>query len=512
MSKKLNLSSDTAILFYLAGVKLLVHLVVNFTGGYGIFRDEFYYLACADHPAWGYVDQPPLSIIVLSVWKFLFGDSLFSIRLLPAILGAAIVFLSGKMVQQMGGRRFAQILAALAVIVAPGYLSLHGIYSMNVIDHLAWTGLIFILIRIIKTNHSKLWLLFGVIAGLGLQNKISVFFLAFGLAIAILLTQYRRWLLDKFLWFGVGFAVLIFLPHVIWQIQHDWPTFEFMAYASKYKNVHLPPLQFFMEQMLGMNPATALLWIGGLFYLLFGKALKPYRLFAIAYLAIFVLFIFQNAKAYYLFPVYPILFAAGAMLFETIFSRKYLGRLKPVTIVLLVASGIFVAPLTLPILPIEKYIAFADKIGFTPSAGENHEMGVLPQFFADMHGWEDMVAEIAKVYHALPETEQAVASIYVQNYGEAGAIDYYREKYKLPPAICGHNNYFLWGTRGQTGAVLIIFGGKSKDHNEVFESVTEKAQFEHPYVMPYENHRPIYLCRNPKLPLNQVWARVKHFG
>jgi hypothetical protein len=512
MSKKVNFIGDTALLLYLAGLKLLIHLAVNFTGGYGIFRDEFYYLACAAHPAWGYVDQPPFSIIVLAAWKFIFGDSLFAIRLLPALLGAAVVFLTGKMVQQMGGKRFAQVLAALAVIVAPQYLALHGFYSMNVFDHLAWTGLIYILIRIIKTNHSKLWLLFGVIAGLGLQNKISVLFLAFGLGIALLLTQHRRRLLDKYLWYGVGLAVLIFLPHIIWQIQNGWPTLEFMAYASKYKNVHLPPLQFFIEQVLGMNPATVLLWLGGLFYLLFGKALKSYRLFAIAYIAIFLLFIFQSAKPYYLSPIYPILFAAGAMLFETVFSKRFLGWLRPATMGLFVAGGIFSAPLALPILPVEKYIAFAQRTGFAQKAEEHQEMGLLPQHFADMQGWEEMAADIAQVYHALPDSEQAEAAIYTQNYGEAGAVDYYREKYNLPPAICGHNNYYLWGTRGRSCRVLIIFGGKREDHLHVFESVTEEARFENPYVMPYENHRPIYLCRYPKLPFSQVWVHVKHFG
>ena len=512
MKRFKKLSTDTTILLSLAFCKLLLHIFVNLTGRYGIFRDEFYYLACADHLAWGYVDQPPLSIAILSVWTFFFGDSLFSIRLLPAIFGAITVFLTGKIVWEFGGRRFAQILAAIAVIVAPGYLAVHGFYSMNVFDHFFWTGLIYILIKIIKTEKSWLWLLFGFVAGLGLLNKISVLFLAFGLGLGILLTKHRRWLLDKKLWLGIAVALLLFLPHILWQIQHDWPTLEFMSFASQYKNVHLSLAQFFLEQIFNMNPATALMWIAGMFYLLLSKRLSSFRLFAIAYVAIFILFVAQGAKAYYLFPIYPVVFAAGALFLDMLFSKKYARRLKPVTVILFVGTGLFAAPLAVPILPVEKYIAFAQKIGFAPSAAENNELGVLPQHFADMFGWEEMVAEIAKVYHSLPDSEKTDAAIYVQNYGEAGAIDYYRNKYDLPPAICGHNNYYLWGRRGMSGKILIIFGGRKADHEQVYESVIEAARFTHPYVMPYENNQPIYICRGLKMPLEQVWPRTKHFG
>lgn len=503
---------DNLLLLSLAGVKLLVHVLVNAFGGYGIFRDEFYYWACADHLAWGYVDQPPFSIAVLAGWTAMFGDSMFSIRVLPVLCGAVVVFLTGKMVQELGGNRFAQVLAATAVIVAPGFLALHGFYSMNAFDHLFWAVLLFIVIKIIQTQNSKLWLLFGLVAGLGLQNKISVLFLIFGLGVGILLTFHRRWLLDKFLWMGAAIAGLLFLPHIVWQIQHNWPTLEFMSFAATYKNVSLSPVQFFVEQIVNMNPVTVWIWLGGLVALLVSKPLRPFRLFAVAYFAIFLLFVLQNGKPYYLFPIYPVLFASGAAVFGALFSRRYIRWLKPATLILLVTFGLLIVPLALPILPVERFIQVSKVIGLTPSAGENHEMGVLPQHFADMHGWEEMVAEIAQVYHALPDSDKAAASIYVQNYGEAGAIDYYRDKYNLPPALCGHNNYYLWGLRGQTGEVMIIFGGRQQDHEQVYESVEMVTRFTHPYVMPYENNQPIYICRGLKMPLNEVYPRTKHFG
>ncbi len=512
MLKKSTFVSDSAVLIYLATIKLFLHLYVNFTGGYGIFRDEFYYLACADHLAFGNVDQPPLSIAILAVWRFFFGDSLFSIRFLPALLGAVMVYLTGIIVKELGGKRFAQILAALCVIVAPGYLALHGFYSMNVFDHVFWTVLILILIKIIKGHNSALWLLFGALAGLGLQNKFSVLFLLFGLAIGILFTKNRRWLADKYLWIGAGIALLLFAPHIIWQIQNGWPTLEFMANAAHFKNVRLAPQEFFKEQILNMNPGTALIWLAGVFALFSSPALKKYRLFAIAYAAIFTVFIVQAGKAYYLYPIYPVFFAAGALIFERLFAFRYTTWLKPVFIVLLIVSGLFSAPFALPILPVERYIDYAEKTGISPSVGEHHEMGVLPQHFADMHGWEDMVAEIAHVYHNLPDSVQVSTAIYVQNYGEAGAIDYYRDKYNLPPALCGHNNYFLWGTRGLSPKVLIIFGGKIQDHQKVFESVVKAGEFNHPYVMPYENNQPVFICRGLKITIERVWPTTRHFG
>jgi len=507
-----HIKQDNVFLLSLAGVKLLMHVLVNAFGGYGMFRDEFYYLACADHLAWGYVDQPPLSIAVLAGWTSMFGDSLFSIRILPALCGATVVFLTGKMVQELGGNRFAQGLAAVAIIVAPGFLGLHGFYSMNAFDFLFWALLIYLVIKIIKTENSKLWLLFGLVAGLGLQNKISVLFLLFGLGVGILLTPHRRWLREKFLWLGAALAVLLFLPHIVWQMHHDWPTVEFMSFAATYKNVSLSPVQFFMEQIFNMNPVTVWIWFGGLVALLFHKNLQRYRLFAIAYIAIFIVFVIQNGKPYYLFPSYPVLFAGGAVVFGALFSRPYVRWLKPVTLFLLIVFGVFLAPMALPILPVQQFLRYSSAIGFTPSAGETHKMGALPQHFADMHGWEEMVAEIAQVYHSLPDSEKVVASIYVQNYGEAGAIDYYRDQYNLPPALCGHNNYYLWGLRGQTGEVMIIFGGRQQDHEQVYESVEMVTRFSHPYVMPYENNQPIYICRGLKMPLNEVYPRTKHFG
>jgi hypothetical protein len=503
--------SDIAVLVYIALAGFAIHLFVNLQGGYGLFRDEFYYLACADHLAFGYVDHPPLSIALLAISRFLLGDSLFAIRILPAIAGAFTVFFTGMIVREIGGRRFAQVLASLTVLAVPYYLAFNGFYSMNAFDLLIWTLAFYLIARILSTGNPKLWLWFGVLAGLGMQNKISVLFLGFGLLIGLLLTPQRKNLASKYFWAGALLALLLFIPHIIWQIVNGWPTLEFISNAQKYKISDFTVLGFFVEQIIGLNPLLLPVWGIGLLFLLFGKNVRKYRLFGLMYLAIFAALVLQRSKPYYLMPCYPILFAAGAVFWEGLTLRHRLAWLKPVMLSLVVAAGMLTAPMALPILPVKAYIEYAAALGLQPRVGERHQMGELPQYFADMHGWENMVATIAAVYHSLSDEEKAKTAIFVGNYGEAGAIDYYRHKYDLPRAISGHNAYWYWGPRGATGEIVIYLGGSKEELERYFHQVEQVDTVICQYCMPYENNLPVFICRGLRVPLKELWPQVKHF-
>ena len=259
---------------------------------------------------------------------------------------------------------------------------------MNVFDHLFWIVLVLITVKLIITLNTKLWLLFGLVAGLGLQNKISVLFLLFGIVLGFLLTRQRRLLFNKHAYMGAALAFLLFLPHLIWHYTNGWPTLEFMANASLSKNVHFSALDFYIEQIMNMNPAAFPVWIGG-FIFLFTKRLTSFRLFAFAYIAIFTILVIQHGKPYYLYPIYPLLFSCGAVLFEILF-RKPWAWLKPVTIIAIVSGGLFALPMALPILPVETFLTWQQKTGMAPTPQENHDMGLLPQHFADMHGWQSL--------------------------------------------------------------------------------------------------------------------------
>lgn len=503
---------DKFALIIPAAAKLILHLVANIRGGYGIFRDEFYYIDCSNHLAFGYVDQPPLSILILKISRFLFGDSLFAIRLLPAVAGAVTVYLAGLIAREMGGKRFAQFLAATAVAFVPGYFGMHGFFSMNAFDLLFWTIAVYLLTRIINTGNSRLWLWFGLVCGLGLQNKISMLFFGFGVVVSMLLTPERKSFKDKFLWIGGLIAAIIFLPHIIWQIANGWPTLEFIENAKAGKIAAFSPLGFFATQILDMNPISFPLWFGGLIYLLIGKGVRKYRLAGFMYLVVFALLALQRSKPYYLWSVYPVLFAAGSLGWERAVDRWGFGWIKTATIAVLVLFGILIVPMGLPILPEESFIAYSRFIGLEHQSGENHQQGALPQHFADMHGWENMAVTVAGVFHSLSAEEKEKTIVFTGNYGEAGAINYYRNKYDLPPVFSGHNAHWFWGPPDFEVETILTLDRDRDDLLSVFDEVIEGAIIDCDYCMPYEDSLPIFICRKMKIPLRELWPRLRHFG
>lgn len=492
---------------WIAGLIALAYTALHLAviGRYGWFRDEFYYIACGEHLDWGYVDHPPFIALIARLTRALFGESILAARLPSVLAGAAVILLAGRLAREMGGGRFAQALAALCVVVGPVYLFTFHILSMNSFDVLFWTLGAFVVVRILNTGNPKLWLLFGLVCGLGLENKHSLLFFGFGVFAGLLLTPERRHFRQPWIWIGGALAAVLFLPHVLWQIQHGWPTAEFIHNATAYKNVALSPLAFFAEQVKQMHPLTFPVWLAGLVWLFRSSR---YRVLAWVYVAAFLVLITQASKAYYLAPVYPPLFAAGAVAFETWIRRPVL---RAAVAGLLLAGGALTAPLTLPVLTEEGFIRYAQALGIPLSAGEKHEMGVLPQHYADMHGWEEMVAEVARVYDTLPPAEKAKAGIFTQNYGEAGAVDLLGRKYGLPKAMSGHNNYFLWGPQG-SGEILIIVGGDPEDHRQAFRDVRQAGEIRCGYCMPYENNQAVWIARGLKAPIGQIWPSTKSYG
>jgi len=499
---------ERALLLGLPLVKFIIHLAT--LPGYGIFRDELYYLACAARPAFGYVDHPPLSIWLLGGVTAVFGDSLWVIRLLAAFAGAATVLVVGLIARRLGGGTFAQALAMVAAIAAPIYLALDHFYSMNALDLLLWTLAAWALTGVLRDDRPKDWLLLGVVLGLGLLNKISVLWLGFGLLVGLVLTPRRRDLLKPGPWIAGGVAFLLFLPHVIWQIANGWPTLEFIRNATQNKMVDVAPVDFVLNQLLMMGPLAALVWLPGLFYLLIGKKAEPWRMLGWIWVTVFLLLMLSgSSRANYLAASYGWLFAAGGVIWERWSAER--RWLRPAAVAAIALQGIFLAPLALPVLPVPTYVAYAQSLGIAPSTEERKELAELPQFFADMHGWEEKVEAVAEVYEGLPPEDREKACIYAQNYGVAGAMEYLGRDHGLPPAIAGHNNYWLWGPGECSGEVLLILGGRREDHEQVFAEVEAAAVIDCGYCMPYENNQTIWVARGPNASFEEVWPRVKHY-
>lgn len=497
---------SSLVVWAIAGAYVAVQLAVS--GRYGYFRDEFYYLACGDHLAWGYVDHPPLVAVIARISRVLLGESPFGIRMLSAIAGGATIVMTGRLSRLFGGGAFAAALAALAVSIAPVLLFLFHILSMNAWDVMLWTAVLLVVARIVVEGRPSLWPLVGVLAGIGLENKHSMAFLLFGLGVGVLLTRARRWLVDWRLWVAAAIAAGLFAPHVWWQVANGWPTLEFVRNATTGKNLPLTPVQFVAGQLLDIHPLNFVLLIAGLVYL-FAAERGRFRLFGWTYVAVFVLLVTQRSKTYYLSPIYPMMLAAGSVAIARLSASR---AFRAIVIGVVVIGGALTAPFTLPVLPVEKYIAYQDLAGLKPSAGERHELGVLPQHYADMFGWDEIVETIARVYRSLPPEDRAKAAIFALNYGDAGAIDLLGPRHGLPlRAISPHNNYFLWGPGNTRGEVLIVLGGRVEDHRKSYADVRRVDTVECGYCMPYENHRPVYVLRQPVRPLDEIWRTSRIF-
>jgi hypothetical protein len=498
---------DTRILVGVALAPVLLHLATN--GNYGIFRDELYYIACSDRLAWGYVDHPPLSIAILALTRRLVGDTVHAIRLPVALAGGVAVFLVGRLARDLGGGPTAQWMAALAYAVTATSLVFFGFFSMNAFDALLWIVTARIFARLLSTGDRRWWLAFGFTVGIGLLNKYSIGFFAFALVVALVLTPRRTLLSGPWPWVGAGIALALFAPHVLWETNNGFPTLEFIRNAQEKKIIAVSPLEYFGAQIVQTNPLLAPLWLIGLGSLLFSPGMRPHRVFGLAYLVLLTLFLLQNAKPYYLAPVYPLLLAAGGVALERVAISPRV--LRPLVACWLIVAGAVVAPMSVPILAPENLVRYAAAIGIEPPREERGHAAELPQHFADRFGWENMAATVAHVYGTLPASERGTATILAGNYGQASAIDYFGPSRGLPPAISGHNNYWLWGYGGADGKLIIAVGLPRERLEEVCESVRQAATVMSPYALERETNLPVYVCRNLKIPMAEAWRMLKRY-
>ncbi len=486
-----RLSIELTLIVVFSTMALLVHLLTN--GRYGYFRDELYYIACGRHLAFGYVDQPLLSILLLRLSELLLGSSLFAIRLLPALAGAATVTITGLIARELGGRAWAIALACAGSLCALFNLAVGNFFSMNAFEPLFWMGCVYLLVRIINGGSPTLWLWFGVLVGLGLENKHSTAFFGAGIFIALLLTPQRRHFAEKWIWLGGVLAFAVSLPNILWQAQHHWPTYALLTNIAH----------------SDMNPGTLPLWLAGLCWVFGSRDGRRYMALGIVYVVLLGEFIILHGKSYYLAPAYPMLFAAGGVAVERVFANR-LRWFKPGLLVVIIAAGALLAPLVVPILPPGKLVAYMQAIGLQLPRTETSHTAPLPQIFADQFGWREMVASVGHVYNHLRPEDKKRAVIFCQNYGEAGASDFFGAQFGLPPAISGHQNYFLWGPRDWTGEVALVLDTRDDNEREQFASVEDLGQIvSSPWAMPFERRTHIYLCHDLKANVREFWPQVK---
>jgi Dolichyl-phosphate-mannose-protein mannosyltransferase len=518
-----------AIFWVIALAKLLFHYYFN--NRYGYFRDEFDYMACGERLAWGYVDQPPLIPFLIHICRAVLGDSLRCIRFIPALASSLLVVQTAFLARELGGRRYAVLLSAICAVVVPQYLSNGSLLGTNCLEPNLWMGCAYFAILAIKRNDPRYWLWFGVVAGLGMEEKYSIAVFGFGMVVGLLFTEQRRVFLNKSIWLGGLTAFLIFLPNLLWNIHYGWPFVQLIHnIKADGRDVVLGPGQFFLQQALLVNPLTLPIWLRGLLFLLFSAQLRPYRALGWCYLVCYAVFFVLHGKSYYLAPVYPMLLAAGAVVIESAIDgrvedradpradarpenrRRRLQWLKPAIVVVLLANGAYLSPIVIPILSPDHFLAYAKSLPFKlPVMEHAHARAALPQWYADQFGWEEIVAETAVAWNRIPAADRQDCGIFAQDYGQAGAIDFLGRRYGLPQSLSGHQTWFLWGPRGYSGNCMIVLDDSRKRLEQLWQHVdyvgTSAAS---PYAL--EQQIDIYICRGKKFDSwAGLWPQLKRW-
>jgi hypothetical protein len=506
-----------------AAVKLLLQFALTiYTShiGYGYFRDEFYYIACGRHLAWGFVDHGPIVAVQARMGELLFGDSVFGIRVLSAVAGAVMVFLCGVITWALGGRRSAQALAMFGLICSPQFLASDGYLSMNSYEPVFWMTCALAVILMLRGASQKLWwTIFGVAAGMGLLNKPSMTFFLIALGMGLLLTPQRRVLFTRYAALGIALLLLIALPNVLWQVHHHWPTLEFLRNGQiRHKNVILDPLHFFLAQFGNEQPVNALLWITGIVALLRAKSITNARWLGLTYVIFYVVMDALHAKDYYLAGIYPALFAAGAIAWERRFAASLSVQRDrifafPLYESILLITTLVILPMASPVLRPAQWVAYTTAMHLRNSKSEKLDTGLLPQFYSDRFGWQHEVDVVVQTFRRLTPEEQKHVCIFAGNYGEAGAIDFLgpMQQPNLGPALSGQNNYWMWGMHGcDPNLVIAVIDDTPAEVGAKYESVQIVGRMDDPWAIPFEHHN-IYLMRHRRPEAHLDWSDERFY-
>lgn len=477
-------------------VKLLIHFFT--CTNYELHRDEMLYFAMGSHLSWGFASTPPFMALLAFIIKTIFGYQEFFVKLFPALAGGGIIILIALFTREIGGKLFAVFTACMAYIISIGMLRTASLFQPVIFELFFWMLFLFFVLKLVRTQNPKFWIVIGISFGLAFLNKYSVVFLGLATFIAILVSEYRKLLLSKYLLYGILAGLIIMIPNLLWQFNHKFPVVTHMSELYSTQLIHVSKMTFLLEQIL-MNFTSILIWLTGLIGILFFKSEKRYRVFAWIFLVVVLLLLLTKGKSYYTLGVYSMLFAFGGYILEKHLSgkRKIAGYL---VVGYSVLSSVFFIPLGLPLLPQEqmgKYCeAFSRYISPAPMRNEQNGYYPIPQDYMDMTGWKEL-AELANVaYKRLDSLQQKQCILFANNYGQAGALDFYGKKYHLPSPICLNDSYIFWAPDSVNATNFIITDKQLGSIPELFNTFTEVGTIKNNYFR--ENGLKVYLCQDPK--------------
>lgn len=492
-----NLSKEPILIAALVVFKLVLHFLSN--TNYELHRDAFLYLALGDHLDFGYISVPPLTALVARMITGLFGDSVFAIRLFPALVGAASVAVIGLLVRELGGRARAILLAGLAFILSPAFLRSNTLFQPVSFNQFAWLLSGYFIVKLLKTREPKFWLHLGILWGIAFLNKYAIAFFVLSFLISLLLTRDRSLLHSRQFVVGALIGLALILPNLIWQYTHNWPVVEHMMELQRTQLVNVQPGDFLLMQFI-MNLHAVPLWLFGLIFLLFLQKGRQFQVLGFTFITVLLLLLLLSGKPYYTLGVYPILFAAGGVAMEK-YAENRLRFLRPALLALMALIALPVVPYSLPILPLDKMTTYAEaskKFGLEAVLRwEDGRIHALPQDYADMVGWQELADIVIRTYSGLSEEEKAGSAIYASNYGQAGAIKYFGKKYGLPEPVCFNATFLLWAPDSVNFTTLIyIDSDLDEDIASYFGDIRQVGRLSNVHAR--ESGRSVFLCKQPR--------------
>ena len=503
-------STYAGFILVFVAIKVVLNLLAM--PHFGFQRDELLHLALGDHLAWGYKEVPPVIALLARVSTTIFGDSIFATRIFSTIFAGLIIWFTGLITVELGGRKFAITLACLAMIFSPAFVATQYLFQPVVFDQFWWVLTVYLIIKYINSSSVKYLYFIGIAVGLGLLTKYTMGFFAIALIGGLLITKQRRLLFNKHVLGAILVALILFLPNIIWQYQHHLPVITHMKTLRSSQLDYIKPGDFISQQIM-VNGIALFLWLTGFFFLIFSFKLRKYQFLAFAYILIFLFLLEMSGKNYYLFGAYPMLFAAGGYAFERWIKNGYV--LRTIVIMLFTLPNVLLLPMLLPVLPLNQTLAvfrFSDKhlpiLSFA-AIWEDHKKHLTTQDYGDMLGWDELAKKVADTYHTLTPDQQKQTIIIADNYGEAGAIHHYGKQYNLPDAISLDSSFALWAP-GSISARYIIFvddndGNNAKKIAPAVDSCQKTGSIDNPLAR--EIGTGIYLFTQPKPVFNAFYKK-----
>ncbi|MEI6682274.1 MAG: glycosyltransferase family 39 protein [Bacteroidota bacterium] len=497
------------LLFLLSALLFVLFMISSMIRPYGYFCDELYFIACSKRLAFGYIDQPPLSILLLSAVQNLLGHTLFAVRILPALSISSTVFVTGLLARRLGAGMGGMLLSGLAVMAMPVFLLFGSFYSMNAYEPLIWTTITYFVTRMIMEQDPRYWLHAGILTGVGLEMKHTMVLYAFALLAGFLCSGQRRLLFSRWLLWGALACFLIVLPNLVWQIVNHFPSLELYKNSFSSKNIGKSYGQVYIEQVIFVNPFTWLLWTSGLVSLFFSRG-RPFRPMLVAYFILLIMMMAgHSSRPDRIAAIYPFLMASGAVAMEQYLRPASRRAAQISTGLLILAGGIMAAPVSCPLFSPAATKQYISRLGlhFDLEAGKMGEP--LPQWLADRIGWRELTAEVARVYRSLPEKERQNCVIISTNYGEAGALELYGPEFGLPAVYATHNSFHSWGPPSDTVKTYIAVCIDEDDARKRFTSLEQVAEFHCPDCTRPQRVIPLFVLRGPTFSISREWANFK---